>query len=173
MLESLKQVGRTASQGLGRALENISEGWHELLHRSSGALTHFAYPKEAGGEAGDDRPMSGALLTLPRWSLLAGEIEETGTDIVVRVELPGMDKEDCQISIRDNTLYLSGEKYLERDSSESDYHVMERAYGRFERVFALPKTVSPAKAEATYRNGVLTVRLPKENAEPNRFIPVA
>lgn len=173
MLESLKQVGRSAGQGLGRALENISAGWHELLSRSSGALTHFAQPKVQGGESGDDLPLTGALSTLPRWGLLAGEIEETGKDVVVRVELPGMDKEDCQVSIRDNTLYLSGEKYFERDSSESDYHVMERAYGRFERVFPLPKTVSPEKAEATYRNGVLTVRLPKENAEPNRFIPVA
>ena len=65
MLKSLKQVGRTVSQGLGHALENISDGWHDLLHRSGGALTHFAHPKEAG----DDRPMTGALtVRLPQES---------------------------------------------------------------------------------------------------------
>lgn len=176
MLESLKQAGRNVGQELGRAWGNISEGWHELLNRSSGALTHFTHSKPEES-IGDERIEGGmanrGLSTLPRWSLLAGEVEETASDVVVRVEMPGMEKEDCQISIRDNTLFMSGEKHFERESHDSDYHVMERAYGKFQRVFPLPCSVSPDKAEATYRNGVLTVRLPKEGVEVSRVIPVS
>lgn len=176
MLESLKQAGRNVGQELGRAWGNISEGWHELLSRSSGALTHFTHPKGEAGASAESLEGSaaiGGLSTLPRWSLLAGEVEETASDVVVRVEMPGMEKENCRIVIRDNTLYLSGEKHFERESHDSDYHVMERAYGAFQRVFPLPHAVNPDKAEATYRNGVLTVRLPKEGASQTRVIPVS
>lgn len=170
MLESLKQAGRSAGHELTRAWSSLSDGWHELLSRSSGALTHFVHRKDAAGDSGVE---PGALATLPRWSLLAGEIEETQKDVLVRVEMPGMEKEDCEISIRGNTLYLSGEKHFEREAHDSDYHVMERAYGAFQRVFPLPHAVDASRAEASYKNGVLMVRLPKAKAEEARVIPVS
>ncbi|HCN88641.1 MAG TPA: heat-shock protein [Oxalobacteraceae bacterium] len=167
MLNSLKQTGRNIGHEIGRTWENLSEGWRELLSRSSDALTHFARNKdEKQGE-------KGALATFPQWSLLAGEVEETGKEIVVRVELPGMEKDDCSITIEGNILYLSGEKRFERDTDDSTYHVMERAYGAFQRTIPLPRNVDMEKAKASFKNGVLTVRLPKEGAEAARSIPVS
>ncbi len=170
MLNSLKQTGKNISREIGRAWESLSEGWRELLSRSGDALTHFGRHK--GGKE-EDKNEGGALATFPQWSLLAGEVEETPTDIVVRVEVPGMEKEDCRITIDGNVLYLSGEKHLERETHDSTYHVMERAYGVFERAIALPRNVNIDKAEAHYKNGVLTVRLPKEGSGKAKSIQVS
>ncbi|MDP2256162.1 MAG: Hsp20/alpha crystallin family protein [Polaromonas sp.] len=158
MLNSLKQAGKDIGREINRAWENLSEGWRELLSRGSESLTHFVRRKDASEEDSE------ALATLPRWSLLAGEVEETPADIVVRVEVPGMNKEDCSITIEGNVLHLSGEKHFERETHESTYHVMERAYGAFQRAIPLPRNVNIDKAEAHYKNGVLTVRLPKEGS---------
>jgi HSP20 family protein len=110
---------------------------------------------------------------LPHWSLLAGELEETPDDVLVRLELPGLDKNDCSILIDGNMLHLSGEKRFERETSDSTYHLMERAYGAFQRSIALPHNVNIEKAEARFRNGVLTVRLPKEGGGGARSISVS
>lgn len=155
MLDSLKQAGRHIGREIGRAWENLSEGWRELLSRGGDSLTHFSHDKSPAAQAGD------SLAAFPRWSLLAGEVEETGQEVVVRLEVPGMDKADCSLSIEGNMLYLSGEKRFERETHDSTYHVMERAYGAFQRAIALPRDVDSERAEATYENGVLTVRLPK------------
>ncbi len=82
MLDSLKEAGKNIGHELNRAWESLSQGWHELLSRSSNALTHFTRSRDKQGE-------DHALASLPRWSLLAGEVEETGKDIVVRMEVPG------------------------------------------------------------------------------------
>ena len=166
MLTSLKQTGTNMGRGISHAWDSLTEGWHELLSRSSHALTQFTRHKD------DGQASTGDLATFPRWSLLAGELEETAKDVLVRVELPGMDKNDCQISIEGNVLYLSGEKHFERETHDSTYHVMERAYGAFERAIPLPGNVSIDKAEASFKNGVLTVRLPKEGGNKTQSIKV-
>jgi HSP20 family protein len=155
MLDALKQAGKNIGRELSRTWENLSEGWRELLSRSNSALTHFSRSKN------EAQPESSALDIFPRWSLLAGEVEETEKEVMVRVEVPGMEKEDCSITIEGNVLYLSGEKRIERETHDSTYHVMERAYGAFQRSIPLPRNVDADKAEASYKNGVLTVRLPK------------
>lgn len=166
MLDSLKQTGKNIGREINRAWESLSEGWHELLSRSSDALTHFTRRKDGQAESSE-------LAIFPRWSLLAGELEETGKDVVVGVELPGMDKDDCKIIIEGNMLHLSGEKRFERETNDSTFHVMERAYGSFERVIALPRNVNIEKAEASFKNGVLTVRLPKEGSDKAKSIQVS
>ena len=168
MLDSLKQAGKNIGRELGRTWENLSEGWRELLSRSSDALTHFSRNNKNGTP-----PENGALSTLPRWGLLAGEVEETDHEIVVRVEVPGMEKEDCRITIEGNMLYLSGEKRFKREKHDSTYHVMERAYGAFQRTISLPRNVDVDKAEASYKNGVMSIRLPKVTGENNRTIRVS
>lgn len=167
MLNTLKQASRNISREIGRAWENLSDGWRELLSRSNESLTHFSRNKA------EEETAHSMLANFPRWSLLAGEVEETDKELVVRIELPGMQKEDCHITIEGNTLHLSGEKRFERETNESTYHVMERAYGSFERTIALPRNVDTDKAVASYRNGVLMVRLPKGGAESSKTIAVS
>lgn len=84
-----------------------------------------------------------------------------------------MEKEECRIMIEGNLLYLSGEKRFERETSDSTYYVMERAYGAFQRTISLPRNVDAEKAEASYRNGVLNIRLPKVADEKSKTIPVS
>lgn len=171
MLNSLKETGKNLGRELGRAWENLSEGWHELLSRSSSALTPFTRHKDT--ESASDTDTGTAPTQFPRWSLLAGELEETEKDVLVRVELPGMDKADCQISIEGNVLHLRGEKRFERETSDSVYHVMERAYGVFHRAIPLPRHVNINRAEASFKNGVLLVRLPKEGTAQAKSITVS
>jgi len=164
MLDTLKQAGKNIGRELSRTLENMSEGWRELLSRSSKSLTHFSLSKE------EALVQSGDLATFPRWSLLAGEVEEMDKEIVVRLEVPGMEKEDFSITVEGNTLYLSGEKRYERQTRNSTYHVMERAYGAFQRTIPLPHIIDADRAQASYKNGVLSIRMPKVVGENSRTI---
>jgi len=167
MLDSLKEAGKNIGHEIGRAWDLMSDGWRELFSRSSNALTHFSHTRDVS-------PPPGAIFApYPRWSLLASELEETDKEIVVRIELPGMDKKDCQVTVAGNTLILSGRKHFERISDDSQFHVMERAYGAFQRSIALPKNVRQEQAEASYLNGVLTIRLPKLETTQSRSIPVS
>ena len=165
MLESLKEAGKSIGRELGRAWENLSEGWRELLSRSGEALTHFSHGQDKTVTESESQ-----LPVLPRWSLLAGEVEETDKEIIVRVEVPGIEKEDWQITIDGSVLYLSGEKRFERITQDSTYHILERAYGTFQRSIPLPHNVDADRAEANYKNGVLTVRLPKLGGAKSRTI---
>jgi len=167
MLDNLKETGKSISQEISRAWDLLSDGWREIFNRSSNALTHFAGDKEV------TQPAGSTAQPFPRWSLLAGEVEENGDELIVRLEVPGMDKENCQVRIEGNRLILSGEKQMERSSETSSYHVMERAYGAFQRVIPLPGSVIEDKAEASYKNGVLTVRLPKRGPEASMTIKVS
>lgn len=164
-MKPLKQTGMDIGREISRAWDSLSEGWHELLSRGSNALTHFTHRKE-------EKEVNSPMATFPRWSLLAGELEETGKDVIVRVELPGMDKDDCSVTIDGNLLLLRGEKRFERETDDSTYHVMERAYGAFQRTIPLPRNVNIEHAQAKFKNGVLTVRLPKTDTARSESIRV-
>lgn len=87
------------------------------------------------------------------------ELAETGKEITVTAELPGMDEKDVQLLVEDGMLTLKGEKRSETE--DKDRQVSERYYGRFERHIPLGTEIQPDKAEARFKNGVLTVTLPK------------
>lgn len=166
ILTAFKQTGKHMGSDLSEVWQSLSEGWHELLNRSTQALTRFKRPREA--RAASDR----AMAQFPGWSLLAGEIEETDHALVVRIELPGMDKDDCQITLEGQVLVLRGEKRVERETDDSTYHIMERAYGAFERSIPLPHQVDIEHAHASFKNGVLVIRLPKVGQDRERYVPV-
>jgi HSP20 family protein len=170
MLETLKEAGKHITRSLGRTWDTISEGWKELVHHSSDALTHFSRNEDQGKE---DRHSVPAFPVFKNWGVLAGDVEETDKEILVRMEVPGMEKKDCEITIDGNILYVRGEKRFERASRDSTYHVMERAYGTFERAIPLPWDVDTDNAEASYTNGVLTIRLPKSGSTAARVVPVS
>ena len=98
----------------------------------------------------------------------AVDIYETENhDLVVRAEVPGMTREDIQVTVENGTLVLKGEKKFDPEVKEEHYRRIERAYGAFHRSFTLPNTVDATKVSADYKNGVLTVKLPfREEAKP-------
>jgi len=98
------------------------------------------------------------------------DLYETDEAFVLKAELPGFSKEDLQIEFHDHRLTLRGERQRETEAKEEQYHRLERAYGRFERAFQLPTTVDAEKIQASFKAGVLELRLPKsEVAKPKRI----
>jgi HSP20 family protein len=98
------------------------------------------------------------------------EIYDTGDALVVRVELPGIAKEDVHVEVHENTLSLRGERKPDASIKEGQYHRQERAYGPFQRSFRLLVQVDTTKVQASYRDGLLELRLPKsEAAKPKRI----
>jgi HSP20 family protein len=88
----------------------------------------------------------------------------------VKVELPGVSKDDVKITMQDNILTIRGEKKQEKESKNSNYHRVERSYGSFQRSFTLPTSVKHDKIEASYNDGILTIALPKaEEAKPKQI----
>lgn len=89
------------------------------------------------------------------------DIYEEGDDIVVKSELPGMTKDDIEVNITENTITISGEKKAEEKVEKKNYYRLERSYGSFCRSFELPAEIKPDKAKASFKDGVLEVRIPK------------
>jgi len=96
------------------------------------------------------------------------DIFEDGDDIVVKSELPGMTKDDIEVNITGNTITISGDKRSEEKVEKRNYYRLERSYGSFSRSFELPVEIKPEKAKATFKNGVLEVRLPKSEEAKKR-----
>lgn len=98
------------------------------------------------------------------------DIHENDKEILLDVEVPGIDKKDIKVEVKNGTLTLSGERKDERKTDSSECCRSERYYGRFERSFSLPDIVETAKVSAEYKNGVLTLTLPKtEKAKPKEI----
>jgi HSP20 family protein len=98
------------------------------------------------------------------------DIQETDDAYRIQVELPGLSKEDVQITLENSVLRLSGERKFEKDTKKENYHRIERTYGTFSRSFALPTQVSSDKVEAKFEDGVLSIVVPKaEQAKPRRI----
>jgi HSP20 family protein len=95
------------------------------------------------------------------------DIYENGDSLVLKAELPGINPDDVEIRVEDNTLYLKGERKFEKEVKEQNYHRVERTYGTFTRTFTLPNSVDADKVAANYKDGVLTLTMPKkEEAKP-------
>ena len=100
------------------------------------------------------------------------ELGETEKEVRITAELPGLDEKDVEISVEEGVLTLRGEKKAEVEDKDRGY--TERSYGRFERRIGLPRGIEQDKATATFKNGVLTITLPKSEAanENVRRIPI-
>lgn len=108
-----------------------------------------------------------------RRELLEGEwlpsidVAETDDSVVVKAELPGVNQSDVDITIVNDVLTLKGEKKEEKEIKKENYHRVERSYGSFQRTVSLPTGVQADKAKAVYKDGILTVTVPKsEEAKP-------
>ena len=104
----------------------------------------------------------------------AVDIRETENALIVKADLPEVDEKDIDIRIENGTLALKGERKFEKDETgKGGYHRIERSYGTFARYFTLPETVDAEKVGAEFKNGVLTVTLPKKETAKPRTIKVA
>ena len=110
----------------------------------------------------DDFPFSTRLMAPPAMEFLPRlDISETETEFKVNAELPGMDEKDIQIRLEKDSLILSGEKKTESEEKEKTFHRIERSYGSFERVIPFDSQLDEDKVSAVFKNGVLTISLPK------------
>jgi HSP20 family protein len=92
----------------------------------------------------------------------AVDIYEDEKQLVLTAELPGINEKDVDIKIEDNTLIIHGERKLEKETREENYHRIERAYGSFYRSFTLPNHIDQDKIQAEHENGVLKIVMPKK-----------
>ncbi|HYY12930.1 MAG TPA: Hsp20/alpha crystallin family protein [Chthoniobacterales bacterium] len=108
-------------------------------------------------------------ITLPDWTPLA-DITEDEKEYLIKAELPEMKKEDVKVTVENGVLTISGERKFEKEEKKRKYHRVERGYGTFLRSFTLPDDADASKVKAEFKNGLLTVRVPKsEHAKPKQI----
>jgi HSP20 family protein len=112
-----------------------------------------------------------AELSVNSW-MPAVELVEKDEEFIAKVELPGVSKDDVKITLQDNVLTIRGEKKDEKETKNSNYHRIERSYGSFQRSFALPTSVRGDKVDAQYKDGILTIALPKADEAKRKQIEV-
>lgn len=114
------------------------------------------------------RPLAGGT-----W-MPALDVYETEDKFVAKLELPGIESGDVDVSVEDSTLTISGKREFRSEVKEEEYHRIERRYGSFVRSIGLPQTADTEKVEASFDKGVLTVEVPKiERAKPKKITVTA
>jgi HSP20 family protein len=115
------------------------------------------------------------LLSEPRtsrpWSP-AVDVHETENELVLKADLPDVDLKDIDIQVENQTLTIKGQRQFEKEGNTKAYHRIERSYGSFVRSFTVPSTVDNEKVKADYKNGVLTITLPKKEAAKPRQVKI-
>jgi HSP20 family protein len=137
-----------------RDLEDLSERLARLLNRPA--------PRGSG---------EGERLMLPDW-VPPVDIAETPDAYVIQAELPEVSAKDVKVSVQDGVLHIEGERRRPTPAPDARFHRVERAYGCFVRSFVLPDNVDESRLEATFKDGVLTVRMPKSEQARPRAIEV-
>ena len=155
-------------QGADEAWESLSEGWRDLSARASGALTRFR-PAPASSTA---TARNEGLRLFGGWAFMAADVFDDDDRVIVRIEAPGMRREDFNVELHDHVLTVWGEKQFDQEASRGRRSVVQCAYGSFRRDVALPVSVKADKTKASYRDGVLRIELPKSDAARARRISV-
>ncbi|NMG04871.1 Hsp20/alpha crystallin family protein [Azoarcus taiwanensis] len=161
-MERLEQF----KHGLEETWQGIADGWRRLRDRAAGALTRFNPTRHGSPESGD------TVVGAPDWAVLAGDVVEEQDRFRVRIEIPGMNKEDFEVDVRDDVLYVRGEKRMSEERTEGHYHIRQCAYGSFQRIIPLPGPVLADKASANYRRGVLSIELPRAEDRRGKRLPI-
>ena len=100
------------------------------------------------------------------------DIQETENELILKADVPDVELKDIDVRMENGTLTLSGEREFSAEKTSGGFHRVERGYGSFERVFTMPETVEAEAVKADYKNGVLTVTLPKKEIAKPRQIKV-
>jgi len=135
-----------------RSLFNFSDSFDRIFD-------DFFYPVLRGDEAE----------SLWTWNPVV-DIYDDKDHVVITAELPGVDKKDIVVDVKDRMLTLKGERSADNEVKEGDFYRKERYFGKFERTFTLPLDVDPDKISATYKEGVLKLEIPKpEDKKPKKI----
>ena len=138
---------------------------HDLLRtpfdRLFNQMLQSGWGAQPGTEGVSDRAWTPAV-----------DVKETQDALQFHVELPGLKKEDVEITIENNVLTIAGERKFEKETKDENYHRLERSYGAFSRSFTLPTGVRSEQVEAKFENGVLAVTLPKQEESKPRKISI-
>jgi HSP20 family protein len=165
----MNKLAEQLRQGAGHAWESLSDGWRELSARAGGALTRFLPVSGAADTSHNDhaerRPWSG-------WALMAADVYDDDDKVVVRIEAPGLRREDFNIEMEGNVLTVRGEKRLDSEVGTGRYRLVQTAYGSFRRDVLLPSLVRADTTLATYRDGVLRIEMVKTEGSRRRRIAV-
>jgi HSP20 family protein len=111
------------------------------------------------------------LPTLGGWEPKV-DLTEGKDAIVVKAEIPGVEQKDIEVTVQDGTLTIKGEKQEETEEKDRRYHCIERSYGAFARTLRLPAAIDPGKVTATFKDGVVTVTMPKSAEARGTLIPI-
>ena len=148
---------------LGKTWHNVADGWSHLYQRAKGSLTHFDNKTEEPTTTGSKRL---------NWGLLSTDLVDQGNEMVFTMEVPGLEKGDIEVQIHGDMLTVSGHKRSDNERTEGNYHIMECSYGSFQRSFHLPSTVDENQVDASYQNGVLSLKIPKKSTSEKIEIKV-
>lgn len=172
-MSTLEKIKDKFEEGLEQTWDNLREGWHQLQQRAGRALTLFTPPRKSSSPSGELITSEDNVFEYAsRWSVLAAEVKEYDEKVLVQLEVPGMESNDFDIEVVGTTLYVSGDKRAAREEIRGSYHLMETAYGHFERVISLPTEVDDSKAKAKYKRGVLHITLPKVKPSSRKRIKI-
>lgn len=145
----IEEWGPLARSNPFREMERMQREMDRLFN---GGLTRFTRGEEA--------------MTITEWSPSV-DISEDDKEFVVKAELPEVKKDDVKVTVEDDVLTIRGERKAEQEEKGKKYHRIERSYGSFERSFTLPEVTDASKISSEFKDGVLTVHLPKNpNAKP-------
>jgi HSP20 family protein len=126
------------------------------------------------------RPFPGLLRPERWWPAEAGmmmrtpavDVYEEKDDVVIKAEIPGLSKEDISVQVTNSTLTIKGDKKREQEVKEDDYYRCERSFGSFTRAVALPCEVKADQVKASFKNGVIEIRMPKTEEAKKKAITV-
>lgn len=124
------------------------------LHREMNRLFDDVF-RGAGGSGGGGQ--QGGMISMPRI-----DVHEDNNELCIAAELPGVTQADLDLRLEGDVLTIAGEKKNQNEQKQQNYHVMERSYGRFQRVLQLPFAPDPEQVRANFENGVLMIRVPKQ-----------
>jgi len=146
-MERKKWLPRTFSESLTREIERLFEDFFGPIEFEEAKGKHSFFP--------------------------AMDIAEDDQNLIIKVDIPGMTQKDVSVEIHDNVLIIKGEKKVEDEIKEKNFHVSERRYGSFIRQITLPDYLQPEKTKAKIKDGVLTITIPKKEEENLKKISVS
>ena len=144
----MTKLAEQLKQGADQAWESLSEGWRELSARASGALTRFRPTPASNASTVRDE----AWLPFGGWAFMAADVFDDDDKVIVRIEAPGMRREDFNVELQGDQLTVWGEKKFDKEAGSGRYSVVQCAYGSFRRDVSLPVSVKsdrPRPATAT------------------------